>query len=516
MNKKTCQSKLVGILKKAGTLYLMLSMILSLSLAISPVEASAAAKWPTRSDAKAFMDHNMGTRLSSSSGNQCVEVYNQYVINVCGQTPVSCYHAYEIYDKKQPQGWEKIGPNDINKHGGYKVGDIVVYKPNSLGVGSDGHVAIVYSVKNGNVTVFEQHYDGKNVTHTRPLYGRYDGKVGRTVKGIIRPIREFYVEYNANGGKGSMAKSTITYGVGAKLRKNTFTRSGYKFAGWNLYNVRTKKWVTSNGSKSVYKDQAVVKWTTDKDNDTIRAYAIWKKKSGSQSGPTGKIKSTSVSINTRSITLLAGNTQTLSASVNPSNATNKSIKWSTSNSSVATVNSNGKVTAVAPGTATITATAGDGNSKTTCSVSVILANGVYRLKHVGTGKMMNYAWGWKEFAYKPIFLCARDGSVEQTFRFRHLGYGKYEIDIMHREGGVMNVWTSKTVALGQKIGSWSKTNDDTQRFYVTPVGNGKFILRSAQNGNLAVAPDGSSRGYLKLVNYNTNDKNQQWYFEKVN
>jgi hypothetical protein len=47
------------------------------------------------------------------------------------------------------------------------------------------------------------------------------------------------------------------------------------------------------------------------------------------------------------------------------------------------------------------------------------------------------------------------------------------------------------------------------------VGGGKFILRSAQNRNLAVAPDGSTRGYLKLVNYNAGDKNQQWTLEFV-
>ena len=161
----------------------------------------------------------------------------------------------------------------------------------------------------------------------------------------------------------------------------------------------------------------------------------------------------------------------------------------------------------------IKATAGDGNSYASCTVTVILANGVYKLKHVGTGKMMNYAWGWKEFAYKPIFLYNRDGSVEQTFRFRHINNGKFEIDIMHREGGVMNVWTSKTVGEGQKIGSWTKTNDDTQRFLVTFVNKNTVILRSAQNSSLAVAPDGSARGYLKLVKYNINDKNQQWVIE---
>ena len=75
-------------------------------------------------------------------------------------------------------------------------------------------------------------------------------------------------------------------------------------------------------------------------------------------------------INSASITLSSvGATQTLTATVTPSNATNKVVTWSSSNESVATVDNNGKVTAVAPGSATITATAqGDTSKKATCNV----------------------------------------------------------------------------------------------------------------------------------------------------
>lgn len=64
-------------------------------------------------------------------------------------------------------------------------------------------------------------------------------------------------------------------------------------------------------------------------------------------------------------------TFTLSATVSPSNATNKSVTWSTSNSSVATVSSSGTVTCKYPGTATITCTSVDNTSaKATCAVTV--------------------------------------------------------------------------------------------------------------------------------------------------
>ena len=76
----------------------------------------------------------------------------------------------------------------------------------------------------------------------------------------------------------------------------------------------------------------------------------------------------SISLNKTSLTMFNGDTTTLSVSYNPSTTTDdKTIKWSTSNSKVATV-SNGKITAVGEGEATITATVGGVTA--TCKVTV--------------------------------------------------------------------------------------------------------------------------------------------------
>ena len=82
------------------------------------------------------------------------------------------------------------------------------------------------------------------------------------------------------------------------------------------------------------------------------------------------ISVTGVSLNMSSLTLYENDSQTLVATVTPSNATNKSVTWSSSNSSVASVSSSGKVTALAAGSAVITVTTADGNKKATCSVTV--------------------------------------------------------------------------------------------------------------------------------------------------
>ncbi|MDP4089330.1 MAG: Ig-like domain-containing protein [Bacillota bacterium] len=86
------------------------------------------------------------------------------------------------------------------------------------------------------------------------------------------------------------------------------------------------------------------------------------------------INVTSVSINKTTDTLIVGDTDTLTATVNPSDASNKAIVWSSSNTTVAAVDSTGKVTVVAAGAAIITVTTVDGNKTAVCSVTVVKAN----------------------------------------------------------------------------------------------------------------------------------------------
>ena len=76
----------------------------------------------------------------------------------------------------------------------------------------------------------------------------------------------------------------------------------------------------------------------------------------------------SITLDKVSITLSEEQTTVITATVNPSDASDKTVAWSSSNSSVASVDQNGQVTAVAEGTATITAKAG--GKSATCSVSV--------------------------------------------------------------------------------------------------------------------------------------------------
>jgi len=75
------------------------------------------------------------------------------------------------------------------------------------------------------------------------------------------------------------------------------------------------------------------------------------------------------------LTVAAGDSETLIASVIPSNAGVRTIAWASSNPAIATVNASGIITAISPGTAKITATTEDGGFVASCDVTVISAVG---------------------------------------------------------------------------------------------------------------------------------------------
>lgn len=80
---------------------------------------------------------------------------------------------------------------------------------------------------------------------------------------------------------------------------------------------------------------------------------------------------TGVSIAPTSVSVKAGLISQLTATVLPSNATNKMVTWTSNNNAIATVSSSGLVTGVAIGSATITATTSDGAKTATCIVTVL-------------------------------------------------------------------------------------------------------------------------------------------------
>ncbi|MCR4649190.1 MAG: DUF4214 domain-containing protein [Lachnospiraceae bacterium] len=82
---------------------------------------------------------------------------------------------------------------------------------------------------------------------------------------------KYTVQFDANGGSGTMASQSIKYNTSTALNKNTFTKKGYAFAGWN-----TK----ADGKGTSYADAAKVKLTVLNTNK-ITLYAQWKQTTAS-------------------------------------------------------------------------------------------------------------------------------------------------------------------------------------------------------------------------------------------
>lgn len=100
------------------------------------------------------------------------------------------------------------------------------------------------------------------------------------------------------------------------------------------------------------------------------------------------VKAPSVSITNGNPTIFVGNTASITATKNPSAAT---IKWTSSNNNVATVDANGKITAKNAGTATITATltykgtSGNNYTNSTAKITVTVKNQIYTVTFDANG-----------------------------------------------------------------------------------------------------------------------------------
>ncbi len=122
--------------------------------------------------------------------------------------------------------------------------------------------------------------------------------------------------------------------------------------------------VDSNGNVKGLKEGSATITVTTKDGSKTATCKV------TVSKPVSTIAVTGVSLNKTSLSLTVGGSQSLSATVSPSNASDKSVSWKSSDTSVATVDGSGNVKAVKAGTATVTVTTKDGSKTATCKVTV--------------------------------------------------------------------------------------------------------------------------------------------------
>lgn len=233
---------------------------------------------------------------------------------------------------------------------------------------------------------------------------------------------------------------------------------------------------------------------TSSHNAQITYVKYYKKQSSS-----GPVNVTGISLDQEALQLKEGKTAQLTATITPGNATVKTVEWSSNNESVATVDADGLVTAVAEGEATITATANGGENITaTCVVTVAaasVADGYYvKVTEAPTNwngeYLIVYETGNVAFDGSRTTLDAASNSIEVEIEDGKIpAYPEVKaaaFTIAKIEGGT--TYSIKS-ASGNYIGVTSNSNglkqsDETAYAHNLSISNGDAVIEAAFTGSI--------------------------------
>ncbi|WP_226654797.1 cell wall-binding repeat-containing protein [Guptibacillus hwajinpoensis] len=194
---------------------------------------------------------------------------------------------------------------------------------------------------------------GKSVGSATITVTSEDGKLQATTEITVKPIPVTSVKLN---------KTSNTLKVGetdALIPTVSPSNATNQSVTWDSSNQDVAS-VDANGNvKALSVGKATIKVTTV-DGSIEATYEL----------EVEPVKVTSVTLNQYSATMIVGNSETFIATVSPENATNQKVTWTSSNTDVAKVDTEGTVTALSKGTAKITATSVDGGQEATLDLTV--------------------------------------------------------------------------------------------------------------------------------------------------
>ena len=177
-----------------------------------------------------------------------------------------------------------------------------------------------------------------------------------------------------------------------------------------------------------------------------------------------------LSLNKSSLSLKVGEKEKLQATITPSNADNKNVVWTSSDGEIATVDSDGNVTAVKAGMVTITATAVDNPKiKATCTVIVIqpvtgikLSEKYFKMKNIGESIQLTATVLPEDASNKKVNWRSSDSSVciVSNGNVVSVGYGTSVVIVTTEDGDFMTTCTITVEDTTGIIGN-KKDNSDT-------------------------------------------------------
>ena len=181
------------------------------------------------------------------------------------------------------------------------------------------------------------------------------------------------------------------------------------------------------------------------------------------------------------------------------------ITWSSSNTSIATVNSSGKVTGLKAGRTYVSATV-NGIVQKTYTVYVTIADGVYYIKNAASNYYMSVKNGGISSGTRIVqaskTTSAANG-LHQLWKIKYLGSGKYSFRPMHKLNLGIDCTSASSVAV-KNIGTTEDTISDVDsyaRWSIYWVTDG-YVFKSGERIGYALCTDSSTNGdYIELESY---------------
>ena len=245
-----------------------------------------------------------------------------------------------------------------------------------VGAGSDGNGGIVFNGKSGTVYGKVELQDDLTINEGETLTVGKDASLtvpgGKTLTndGTVTTEEGGTLTGNITNAPPKITTTSLSEGTVNAAYSQTLAATGESITwsvasgstlpdGLNLEND------TITGTPTTAGDSTFIVTATNTNGSDSKEYTL-------TINP-APVLVTGISLNNSNLSLYTGKTATLTATVTPENATNKAVTWKSSDDTIATVDNNGKVTAVKEGTATITVTTEDGNKTATCAVTVAAA-----------------------------------------------------------------------------------------------------------------------------------------------
>ena len=190
-----------------------------------------------------------------------------------------------------------------------------------------------------------------------------------------------YVVYDDDVTGVSLDHSEVEINVGKKLQLTATISpdtAGNKDVSWESSNTVVATVSSSGLVSGLSSGTAVITAISDEDDTISASCTVTVSSSGGGGSSSGSVDVSGIVLDKSTVTLAVGGEKTMTATVSPSDADDRTVTWKSGNSGIATVNANGLIKGIKEGVTEITATAGKYSAVCTVTVSntIVAVNGI--------------------------------------------------------------------------------------------------------------------------------------------